>query len=53
MTRITVSYVSRETNCPAAQQVFTGKDIIEAGVLAANYQCWHPELKTVKFEMKK
>jgi hypothetical protein len=53
MASITVVYVNRETNCPAARQVFIGRDIEEASVLAANYQSRHPELKDVKFEVKR
>lgn len=44
MAKITISYADRDTGCPYGTKIFTGKDIIEASVLAANFQSKHPEL---------
>ena len=45
---IIISYVN-ENGCPAGTQIFTGSN---ADVLAANYQCWHPELHEKSCEVK-
>ena len=45
MCKITCKYADRKTNCPMPNQVFVGKSLDEACVLAANYQSDHPELK--------
>lgn len=45
---IIVTYVN-ENGCPAGTQYYHGAN---ADVLAANYQCWHPELREIKFEVE-
>ena len=52
MTKITISYIERSTSCPAGTRVFTGKNITEASVLAANFQSRHPELAEKTFHIK-
>jgi len=47
--KITIAYIARESGCPMGTQVFTGAD---ADVLAANYQCWHPELAEKSFKVE-
>ena len=41
---IICTYAARATGCPAGTQHFIGKDIIEANILAANFQSNHPDL---------
>ena len=47
--KITIAYIARDSGCPMGTQVFTGAD---ADVLAANYQCWHPELAEKSFKVE-
>lgn len=51
MKKIIVTYVNRETNCPAGYMTFSARSMDEACVLAANYQSRHPELKDVNFQV--
>ena len=44
MAEIMISYANRDTGCPYGTKIFTGKDITEASILAANFQSKHPEL---------
>lgn len=42
--KIVCTYVKRGTGCPAGSQTFIGKDLIEANILAANFQSSHLDL---------
>ena len=50
--KVTCTYVHRATGCPAGTQAFIGKDIIEATVLAANFQSTHPDIIEKSCEIK-
>lgn len=43
MVKITCRYEDRKTHCPMGTQVFTGKNLDEVCVLAANYLSDHPD----------
>lgn len=47
--RIIIEYIDCKSGCPMGTQVYAGKD---ADVLAANYQCWHPELIEKSFKVE-
>lgn len=44
MCKISITYMHRKSCTPAGQQTFVGKDLIEAMVLAGNYESAHPEV---------